>query len=100
EIHARGVPFATGRNAFRTRVRRLAWLGHPDSKWQGAAPTSAFDAEMRTNADLNALVGKVWPSLSAPVLVRRLLTSPAAMKKAAAGILSADQQAALRRTGP
>ena len=33
EIVARDVPFAVGRSAFRTRVRRLAWLGHPDSKW-------------------------------------------------------------------
>ena len=29
EIVARDVPFAVGRNAFRTRVRRLAWLGPP-----------------------------------------------------------------------
>ena len=33
------------------------------------------------------------------MLVRRLLTSPAAMKKAAAGILDAGELTALRRTG-
>lgn len=91
EITAREVPFAVGRNAFRTRVRRLAWLGHPDSRWQDAAPTAAFDAEMRTNAELNAAVGKIWPSLSAPVLVKRALTNKRALAAAARGILDADE---------
>lgn len=100
EITAREVPFAVGRNAFRTRVRRLAWLGHPESRWQDAAPTAAFDAEMRTNAELNAAVGKIWPSLSAPVLVKRVLTNKRVLAAAASGILDADEQAAiLRRAG-
>src|SRR5688572_14826467 len=100
EIVARGVPFAVGRNAFRTRVRRLAWLGHPDSKWQDAAPSAAFDAEMRTNTGLNAAVGKIWPSLSAPVLVKRVLTNKRALAAAADGILDGDEQARLlRRSG-
>jgi len=100
EIAARDVPFAVGRNAFRTRVRRLAWLGHPDSRWQDAAPSAAFDAEMRTNAALNAAVAKIWPSLSAPVLVKRVLTNKRALAEAAAGILDAAEQALLlRRAG-
>ena len=100
EITARDVPFAVGRNAFRTRVRRLAWLGHPDSRWQDAAPTAAFDAEMRTNTELNSAVGKIWPSLSAPVLVKRVLTNKRALAAAASGILDADEQELLlRRAG-
>jgi DNA helicase IV len=97
EIAQRDVPFAVGRNAFRTRVRRLAWLGHPDSKWQDAAPTAAFDAEMRTNTALNTAVGRIWPSLSAPVLVKRVLTNRRALARAADGLLDADEQALLLR---
>jgi DNA helicase IV len=97
EIVARDVPFAVGRNAFRTRVRRLAWLGHPDSRWEDAAPTAAFDAEMRTNAELNAAVGKIWPSLSASVLVKRVLTNRRALAAAASGILDGDEQALVQR---
>jgi len=97
EIVARDVSFAVGRNAFRTRVRRLAWLGHPDSRWQDAAPTAEFDAEMRTNAALNAAVGRIWPSLSAPVLVKRVLTNKRALAAAADGILDPAEQALLRR---
>jgi DNA helicase IV len=100
EIVARNVPFAVGRNAFRTRVRRLAWLGHPDSKWQDAAPSAAFDAEMRTNTALNAAVAKIWPSLSAPVLVKRVLTNKRALGEAAADLLDPEEQALiLRRAG-
>jgi DNA helicase IV len=98
EIVARDVSFAVGRNAFRTRVRRLAWLGHPDSRWEDAAPTAAFDAEMRQNTALNAAVGKIWPSLSAPVLVKRVLTSRRALQRAAEGLLDDREQQLLLRT--
>jgi DNA helicase IV len=99
EIVAREVPFAVGRSAFRTRVRRLAWLGHPDSRWEDAAPTAAFDQEMRTNTALNAAVGRIWPSLSAPVLVKRVLTNRRALARAAEGLLDESEQRALLRPG-
>ena len=100
EIAAREVAFAVGRNAFRTRVRRLAWLGHPDARWDDAAPTAAFDAEMRTNAALNAAVARMWPSLSAPVLVKRVLTNRRAMAAAAEDVLSpAEQELIVRGAG-
>ena len=98
EIVARDVAFAVGRNAFRTRVRRLAWLGHPDSRWEDAAPTAAFDAEMRQNTALNTAVGRIWPSLSAPVLVKRVLTSRRTLQRAAEGLLDAGEQELLLRT--
>jgi DNA helicase IV len=97
EIVARDVPFAVGRNAFRTRVRRLAWLGHPDSRWEDAAPTAAFDEEMRTNTALNAAVARMWPSLSAPVLVKRVLTNRRALARAATRLLDEAEQARLLR---
>ena len=100
EIAERDVPFATGRNAFRARVRRLAWLGHPDSQWSDAAPTAAFDAEMRTNRDLNAAITRIWPGLSAPVLVKRVLTNRKALAMAAEGLLDPPEQGRLlRRAG-
>src|SRR5690606_35984478 len=38
----RGVPFATGRSAFRTRLRRLARLAHEAARGDGAAPADQF----------------------------------------------------------
>ena len=52
---------------------------------------------MRTNPDLNAAVGKIWPSLSAPVLVKRVLTNKRALAAAASGILDVDEQALVQR---
>ncbi|MEO6318581.1 MAG: ATP-binding domain-containing protein, partial [Acidimicrobiales bacterium] len=100
EITARDVPFAVGRNAFRTRARRLAWQGHPDSRWTDAAPTAAFDAEMRGNTAINAAIAKIWPTVSGPVLVKRVLTNKRALAMAAEGILAPSEQALLlRRAG-
>jgi DNA helicase IV len=100
EIVARGVPFATGRTAFRTRLARLARQAHVAARGEeDAVPADAFDAAWRSNAEANALAGKVWPSLSAPALVKRVLTSRAALARAAAGILAPDEQALLLRKG-
>lgn len=100
EILARDVPFAVGRNAFRTRVRRLAWLGHPDAQWEDAAPSAAFDEEMRRNPALNQAATRIWPSLSAPALVKRVLTNKRALAAASAGVLDdREQELLLRRPG-
>ena len=64
---ARDVPFAVGRNAFRTRVRRLAWLGHPDSQVGGRRPDGRLrrrDAHQHRRSTPRS--AKIWPSLSAP----------------------------------
>jgi DNA helicase IV len=100
EIVARGVPFATGRTAFRTRLARLARQAHVAVRGEeDAVPADAFEAAWRSNAEANTLAGKVWPSLSAPTLVKRVLTSRAALGRAAAGVLDASEQALLLRKG-
>jgi len=88
-----------GRTALRTRLRRMAWLAHQDTRGDTAAPADVFESAMRSNADLNAAVGRIWPSLSAPVLVKRLLTNRRALSLAADGLLDDDEQAVLRRPG-
>jgi DNA helicase IV len=99
EILARDTPFAVGRSALRTRLRRMAWLAHQDARGDTSAPADVFESAMRSNADLNAAVSRIWPSLSAAVLVKRLLTNRRALSEAAEGILEADEQELLRRPG-
>ena len=99
EIVARDVPFAVGRNAFRTRVRRLAWLGHPDSKWEDAAPVGRLRrrdahqhrAQHRGGEDLAVAVG-------AGAREARPHEPAGARSQAADGLLDADEQRALLRT--
>jgi DNA helicase IV len=100
EVVARGVPFATGRAAFRLRLARLARQAHVALRGEeDAVPADAFEAAWRSNAEANGLAAKVWPSLSAPALVKRVLTSRAALARAAAGLLAPDEQASLLRKG-
>ncbi|HEY8527497.1 MAG TPA: AAA family ATPase [Acidimicrobiales bacterium] len=95
----RGVPFATGRSAFRTRLRRLARLAHEAARGDGAAPADQFEAAWAGNAEASALAGRIWPSLSAPALVKRVLTNRRALARAAEGVLEPVEQAAILRKG-
>jgi DNA helicase IV len=95
----RGVPFATGRTAFRTRLRRLARLAHEAARGDDAAPADQFESAWSGNAEAGALAGRIWPSLSAPALVKRALTSRTALARAADGLLDAREQALVLRKG-
>jgi DNA helicase IV len=99
DILGRGTAFAVGRTALRNRLRRMAWLAHQEAKGDDAAPSDAFDAATRANPDLTAAVSRIWPSLSAGVLVKRLLTNQRALASAADGLLDATEQSVLVRRG-
>lgn len=99
EIVERGTAFAVGRTALRTRLRRAAWLAHQEARGDDAAPADVWESTMRSNSDLNAAVARIWPSLSAGVLVKRLLTNARALAFAADGLLTATEQATLLRPG-
>jgi DNA helicase IV len=99
EIVARDTAFAVGRIALRLRLRRLAGLAHQEARGDNAAPADVVESALRSSADLNAVVGRIWPSLSATVLVKRLLTNRRALADAAEGILDLEEQELLRRPG-
>jgi DNA helicase IV len=99
EIVDRGTAFSVGRTALRTRLRRMAWLAHQAARGDAAAPADVFEAAMRSSAELNGAVARIWPSLSAGVLVKRLLSNRRALAAAAAGLLDAEEQALLVRRG-
>ncbi|MGQ0433590.1 MAG: HelD family protein [Microthrixaceae bacterium] len=99
EIVTRGTAFSVGRTALRNRLRRMAWLAHQQAVGEDAARADLFESAMSSNPDLNAAVSRIWPSLSAGVLVKRLLSNRAALGAAADGVLDADEQALIRRPG-
>ena len=98
DVRARGVPHNVGRAALRTqlaaaragRPRAAAQRGGGDHRGGRRRPAAA-------TATWVAAVDRLWPPLSAPALVRRLLTNRAALAAAADGLLIADEQAAIRR---
>jgi DNA helicase IV len=53
--------------------------------------------DLRNDRSASSAIDRVWPTISAPAVVRQMLTSRAALSRAAEGILTPDEQARLRR---
>ena len=99
EILERGVPFATGRTALRTRLHRLAWQQHHAARGDGAAPADVFDRAIRGSSDFQTAITRIWPTTSGAALAKRVLTSKAALTAAADGLLAPDERRLLLRRG-
>ena len=97
DVRAREVPHNVGRSALRTQLTRLVRADLVRRRSEEVVTTEAVEADLRRDRTWAAAVDRLWPALSAPALVRRLLTNRAALASAAAGLLSPDEQAAIRR---
>jgi DNA helicase IV len=97
DVRAREVPHNVGRAALRTQLTRLVRADLVRRRSEEVVTIEAIDADLRRDRAWVAAVERIWPALSAPALVRRLLTNRAALAAAADGLLSADEQAAIRR---
>jgi DNA helicase IV len=96
EIRSRGVPHNVGRNALRTQLVRIGEQAIADRRGDDAAPFG-FAEELRTDKVFQRALGTWWPAVSAPTLVRKLLSSPSGLRAAAAGVLTEDEQPLLLR---
>jgi DNA helicase IV len=95
---SRDLDFNAAREVFRTvlarRVETLLLV-----PFRGEAPAgSDFQGDARTDDTFRSLVTRCWPTTSGPTLVRRVFSNRAARRRAADGILSADEQTALQRS--
>ena len=95
EIVARRVPHNVGRNALRLQLVRLAEQDIAERRGEDTAPLGFAD-ELRTSKEFQGALA-VWPAVSAPALVRRVLTSKAALANAAIGVLDDEEQTLLLR---
>ena len=97
EIAARGVAHNVGRNALRTRLLRLVRQEIAARRGDELASSSELESDLRTNRDWQRALDQIWPTLSAPALVRRLLTNARALRAAAGDQLDAGEQRRLLR---
>ncbi len=99
DILDRGVPFSVGRQALRTRIHRSI-ARRLEARRGDAAPDSAdLEADLRRNRSFQAALSRLWPTLSAPTVVRRLLTSRAFLRAGADGVFDGDERGLLERKG-
>jgi DNA helicase IV len=85
------------RAALRTQLTRLVRADLLRRRSEEVVTTEAVEADLRRDRTWGAAIDRIWPALSAPALVRRMLTNRAALASAADGLLSSDEQAAIRR---
>jgi DNA helicase IV len=97
DVAARGVPHNVGRTAFRRQAARLVRTRLVRRRGDEAVPAEGLDADLRRNRTWNRALDRAWPALTAPGVVRRLLTNRAALTEAADGLLGPDEQAAVLR---
>jgi DNA helicase IV len=97
EIVERGVAHNVGRNALRTRLLRLVRQEVAVRRGDELASSSELESDLRTNRDWQRALDRIWPTLSAPALVRRLLSNPRALRSAAGGLLDDGEQRLLLR---
>jgi DNA helicase IV len=97
EIVERGVAHNVGRNALRTRLLRLVRQEVAARRGDELAGSSELESDLRTNRDWQRALDRIWPTLSAPALVRRLLSNPRALRSAAADLLDDGEQRLLLR---
>jgi DNA helicase IV len=96
EVRTRHVPHNVGRNALRTQLVRLGEQAIAERRGEDAAPLG-FVEELRTDKVFQRALGTWWPAVSAPSLVRRVLSSPTALRGASDGLLSESEQSLLVR---
>jgi DNA helicase IV len=86
-------PHGIGRERVRARV--VALLQRQVEARRGDSPGEAWLRRMGRARSVTAFLDAAWPAVTAEALVYSLLSDPAALARAAAGILSDEEQAAL-----
>jgi len=93
EVAARRLPYDAGRGVVRDALVATLLASHPGA---GTEDHHRVERDIRASPALATALDQLWPAISAPALVRSLLTSRRVLAAAAEGVLTAAEQAALR----
>jgi DNA helicase IV len=93
DILARNVPHATGKESLRHQLLHVAYATHERTA-EVPALKAEFVAAARSDDGFRRYLDRVWPTLSAPAVVQKLLGS-ATTRRSATGDLLDDAEAAL-----
>ncbi len=94
DVRREHPPYATGRE--RVRARTIAMLQRQAEARRGESPPEAWLRRMGRDPQVRSFLDAVWPDVSAEQLVFSVLTDAALLARAADGVLTDDEQTALR----
>ncbi len=97
-VLSRRLPTNQGRDVFRQMVIAGSWRRHSARLDADSGTEPVFVSAIRADKGFKSAIDKMWPNLTAPVIVRGLFSSPRRLAVAADGILDRDEQSALKRT--
>jgi DNA helicase IV len=95
DVRRENPPHGIGRERVRARV--VALLRRQAEARSGDSPGEAWVRRMGRSAPVTAVLDEVWPAVTAEGLVFEVLSDPS---RAAAGILTEEEQAAIRWAKP
>ncbi len=95
---ARNLPSNDGREVFRQVLVQEAWRRHSERSGLDTGTQPAFTSALKNDASFKKLLDRMWPTMSAPVVVRELFSSPKRLAAAAEGLIDSESQALLKRT--
>ncbi|HMK10040.1 MAG TPA: hypothetical protein VK461_00510, partial [Acidimicrobiales bacterium] len=94
---ALGRSWQLDRDAFRAAVMTLVLEGLERVRPDVLATREQIAEDLRGDRAASSAIDRIWPTISAPAIIRQLLTSKATLSRAADGILDADEQRAILR---
>ncbi|MGI9594676.1 MAG: ATP-binding domain-containing protein, partial [Acidimicrobiales bacterium] len=97
-VLSRRLPTNQGRDVFRQMVIAESWRRHSARIEADSGTEPVFVSAIRADKSFKTAIDKMWPNVTAPMIVRGLLGSARRLASAADGILSPDEQRLLKRT--
>jgi DNA helicase IV len=100
DVLGRRLPTNTARDVLREQLVAASWNSFSARTNADPSHHVGFVDGLRSSKGFKSFLDKLWPNLSAPAVIRSLLTSRPSLAAAAAGILSSSEQALLHRSVP
>ncbi len=94
DVAGRRMSYDVGCKALRDLLVGAVLAAHPGA---GADEHIVAERAVRSSPSLAAALERLWPSVSPPALVRALVTKKTTLARAAAGVLTPGEQAAVLR---
>jgi DNA helicase IV len=93
----RDLPTNDAREVLRAQMMALCWRTYLSKPNANEGHNESFHRDLKTRPEFKKLIDTLWPAYTAVALIRTLLSSPAAMARAADGLLTPAEQLLLKR---